>query len=87
MSIIRPISDLRNHADQISEICHHQGKPVFIIKNGNADLVVMSQALFERQQSMLELYQKLEEAEQDAAAKRRGVSHPEMMRRLRARMA
>ena len=84
MSTIRPISDLRNHADQISEICHQQGVPVFITKNGHADLVVMSQALFERRQSMLELYQKLEEAEQDASAKRKGVFHHEMMRRLRA---
>ncbi|MEK7746946.1 MAG: type II toxin-antitoxin system Phd/YefM family antitoxin [Elusimicrobiota bacterium] len=83
MPNIRPISDLRNHADRISELCHKYGEPVFITKNGKEDLVVMSQATYERQQAKLELYAKLEEAELDAARGDKGVSHSELMGILR----
>lgn len=37
MPNIRPISDLRNNANDISEICHQTREPVFITKNGVGD--------------------------------------------------
>jgi len=63
MPNIRPISDLRNKANEISEICHSENETVFITKNGIGDLAVMSIESYERQQSLLELYSKLFEAE------------------------
>ncbi len=87
MSIIKPISDLRNHADQISKICHEERKPVFITKNGKGDLVVMSQVLYEQQQTLIKLLQQIEEAEQDAKSNPKGISHKEMMTLLRHRIA
>jgi len=63
MPLIRPISDLRNRANEISELCHSENEPVFITKKGKGDLVVMSQAHYERILSMIELYDKLGEAE------------------------
>ena len=65
MPIIKSISDLRNKANEISEICHKEEQPVYITKNGQGNLVVMSQALYERQQAMIELYTALAEAEED----------------------
>lgn len=44
---IRPITDLRN-TNEISEICHKTGEPIFITKNGYGDLVVMSIETYER---------------------------------------
>jgi len=44
MPHIRPISDLRNHAHEISDLCHEEREPVFITRNGKGDMVVMSQA-------------------------------------------
>lgn len=86
MPRIRAISDLRNHANEISDLCHRYGEPVFITKNGKEDLVVMSQAAFEQQQARLELYEKLDEAEADAARGDEGIGHAEMMRALRKRV-
>lgn len=34
MPNIRPISDLRNNANEISEFCHRERETVFITKNG-----------------------------------------------------
>ncbi len=84
MPLIRPISDLRNRANEISEICHLENEPVFITKKGKGDLVVMSQAHYEQLQSLLELYRSLGEAEALDASGEKGKTHREIMKRLRA---
>ena len=86
MPIIRPISDLRNRAVEISKLCHSEDQPVFITRNGKGDMVVMSQAHYERLQSMIELYQKLGEAEVLDASGERGISHEKLMKRLREKI-
>ncbi len=83
MPTIRPISDLRNHADEISRICHDSAEPVFITKNGREDLVVMSQAAYEQQEARLALYAELDAAEAEAVSKKGLIGHAEMMRRLK----
>ena len=85
MPVIRPVSDLRNKTPEIEEICIKEKKPVFITKNGNGHLVVMSQQLYEEQQALLDLYEKLDEAEeQSRAGKRRPFR--ETMADLRGRI-
>ena len=86
MPLIRPISDLRNRAVEISKLCHSEDQPVFITRNGKGDMVVMSQAHYERLQSMIELYQKLGEAEVLDASGERGITHEKMMKRLREKI-
>jgi len=79
---IRPITDLRNKSNEISRICHESGEPVFITKNGEGDLVVMSLAAWERQTSRLELYMALDAAESDVRAGDRGIGVAAMRQRL-----
>ncbi|MCX5808178.1 MAG: type II toxin-antitoxin system prevent-host-death family antitoxin [Proteobacteria bacterium] len=86
MPIIRPISDLRNNFNMISEICHKEGEPVFITKNGQGDLVVMSLAMYEKQKSLLDLYQKLGEAEIESASGAKTISHAGMMKKLKEKV-
>lgn len=83
MPIIRPISDLRNKFNEISEICHKEGEPVFITKNGEGDLVVMSLAAYEKQQTLLELYIKLSEAEEESLSGVERISHENLIKKLR----
>ena len=84
MPLIRPVSDLRNRFTEISELCHSEDQPIFITKKGKGDLVVMSQAHYERLHSLLELYQNLGEAEALDAAGEQGIAHGKIIRRLRA---
>lgn len=65
MPTIRPISDLRNNANDISDFCHTNKEPIFIIKNGVGDMVVMGIEVYEKLQAQLELYAKIGEAELD----------------------
>ena len=78
MVVIRPISDLRNRFNEISELCHKEGGPVY--------LVVMSIARYEEQQALLELYQSLAVAEQQSSSKGGRRTHGEMMALLRKRL-
>ena len=49
-------------------------------------MVVMSQTHYERLQSLLELYQKLGEAEHLDAMGEKGITHKKMMQKLRAKI-
>ena len=79
-------SDLRTKAKDISAICHRRNQPVFITRNGRSDLVVLSQAHYERLQAQLDLYGTLAEPESRAMRGAKGLGHRAVMRRLRARI-
>lgn len=83
MPNIRPISDLRNSANDISEFCHTSREPVFITKNGVGDMVVMSVETYERQQALINLYTKLAETEEEIANGAKGEDFFEVARQLR----
>ena len=65
MPSIRPISDLRNSANEISDFCRQTREPVYITRNGSGDMVVISMEEYERQQALIDLYEKLAVAEEE----------------------
>lgn len=65
---IRPSSAIRNEYNEISRACHETGKPIFITKNGEGDLVVQSIAAYNQREASLEMREKLLEAEEQLAA-------------------
>ena len=56
MPEIRKSAELRNNYGQISEFCHTYREPIFITKNGQGDLAVMSIETYEEMVARLELY-------------------------------
>lgn len=85
MTIIKSISSLRNRTREIADICHKQDLPVYLTTNGEGDLVIMSIKHYERLRRDDELFRKLHEAEIDAANGDRGITHKQMMQKLRRR--
>jgi len=83
MPAIRPISDLRNKTQEISDLCHKSDEPVFITRNGVGDMVVLSLAAWERDRARLELYRLLEEAEAEHRGGERGTSIKALRKRLK----
>ena len=61
MPTIRPSADLRNNYNEISEFCHTYTEPVFITKNGQGDLAVMSIETYELLAGKVELHRLLDE--------------------------
>ena len=84
MPNIRPISDLRNNSNEISEFCRGTREPVFITKNGVGDMVVMNIEVYERQQAQIELYAQLAEAEAEIANGDLGEDFFEFAKKMRA---
>ncbi len=72
MPSIRPISDLRNSASEISDYCRSTREPVFITRNGAGDMVVLNIEEYERRMALIELYGKLTEAEEELEAGAQG---------------
>jgi prevent-host-death family protein len=70
MAVIKPSTDLRNKYGEISDFCNTHQEPVFITRNGRGDLVVLSNAEYERLTGRFELLRLLEEGEVDVRAGR-----------------
>lgn len=83
MPSIRPISDLRNNANEISDFCRQTREPVYITRNGSGDMVVLSMQEYERQQALIDLYGKLAVAEQEIASGAQGEDFLTVARQLR----
>jgi len=84
MPIIKPISDLRNRSNEISELAHNSNEPIFITKNGEGDLVVMSMSHYSKMQLKLELLGKLSVAQNQKADGDKGRTLKQVMSDIRA---
>ena len=60
---IKSSTSLRNDYVSISKLAHDSAEPIYITKNGEGDLVVMSIKAFEEREKMFTLRLKLLEAE------------------------
>lgn len=86
MPNIRPISELRNNANEISDFCRRTREPVYITRNGTGDMVVVCIEEYERQQALIDLYGKLAVAEQEIASGAEGEDFLTVARQLRERV-
>jgi prevent-host-death family protein len=85
MPIIKPISSLRNKTREIASLCHDQDEPVYLTTNGEGDLVVMSIEHFEKMNAKIDIFEKLAVAQSQSASGEKGITHAQMMRKLRQR--
>ncbi len=95
MPNIKSSTDLRNGYNAISALCHKSREPVFITKNGQGDLAVMSIEVYEEltqhyktslDESRNELYRLLEEGRADLEAGRT-IPHKKVVADLERRLA
>ena len=60
---IKSSTSLRNQYNEISDYCKKTGEPVYLTKNGDGDLVVMSIEAFVKKEEILRIKEKLLEVE------------------------
>jgi prevent-host-death family protein len=65
MPTIVPSTALRNKYNDISKACHEDPEPIFVTKNGQGDLVVMSIEAYEQMKAEDELTGLLMESQKD----------------------
>ncbi len=84
MPIIKSISDLRNKSNTISDIVHNTDEPVFITRNGEGDMVIMSMAKYGQLQLKVKLMENLAAAQADYAKGDRGRNLNDVVADLRS---
>ncbi len=84
MPKIRPVSDLRNHFAEITKEAQLSGEPIFLTKNGVGSIVVMSMESYEQSRYDSMVYDRLREAELQAAGTAERLSHEAVMAKARA---
>ena len=80
--LIKPSTALRNDYGAISDLAHKEAEPIYITKNGEGDIVVMSIEAFERREELYKLKAKLAAAEERRLAGHTGVSLDESRAKL-----
>jgi prevent-host-death family protein len=86
MPIIKPISNLRNKSNEISDLVHKSNEPVFITRNGEGDMVIMSMTKYSQLQLQIDLMSKLAAAQADRAKGDRGNSLADVVNGLKKRI-
>ena len=80
--IIKSSTSLRNDYGTISSLAHKVGEPIYITKNGEGDIVVMSIEAFEKREQILKLRSKIMIAESSRLSGEPAVSLAEARKRI-----
>lgn len=81
--LIKPSTALRNEYNAISALCKEKHEPVFLTKNGEGDLVLMSIETYKYREEMLDLREKLLAAEANRLSGAKTYTISEVSERLR----
>lgn len=84
--IIKASAALRNEYAAISNMAKETKEPIYITKNGEGDLVLMSIEAFEKREQILQLRAKVLQAEQERLDGAETISVSEARKRLRERL-
>ena len=84
--IIKASATLRNDYASISNLAKETKEPIYITKNGEGDLVLMSIEAFEKREQLLKLREKVLFAEQERLEGQNTISVSEARKKLRERI-
>ena len=85
--LIKPSAALRNDYTTISALAKETKEPIYITKNGEGDMVLMSIDAFEKREQILQLRAKVLQAEQERIDGERTLTVSEARMRLRERIS
>lgn len=85
--LIKASAALRNDYASISALAKETKEPIYITKNGEGDLVLMSIDAFEKREQMLQLRARVLQAEQERMDGEPTISVSEARKRLRERVS
>lgn len=83
METTRPLSDLKSNFAEVCEAAHQTESPVFLTKDGQSDMVLMTMDVYKRMQFEWELETKLSVAEKEAELTEKRYSSEEVLQAMR----
>lgn len=84
--IIKASAALRNDYTSISALAKETKEPIYITKNGEGDLVLMSIDAFEKREQILKLRERVLQAEQERLSGAPTLSVAQARKKLRERL-
>ncbi|HAX53434.1 type II toxin-antitoxin system Phd/YefM family antitoxin [Muricomes intestini] len=84
--IIKASAALRNEYTTISNLAKETKEPIYITKNGEGDMVLMSIDAFEKREQILELRSRVLQAEQERLSGTKTMGVAEARKALRERL-
>ena len=84
--IIKPSTALRNEYAQLSRLAKESQEPIYITKNGEGDLVLMSLEAFEQREQLLQLRSRVLRAEEERVRGDKTVGIAEARKTLKERI-
>ena len=84
--IIKPSTALRNDYQTISNMVKETAEPIYITKDGEGDMVVLSIEAYERREEMLRLRERLLYSEEERLSGARTYSEEEILQMLKGRV-
>lgn len=85
--IIKASAALRNDYASISNLAKESNEPIYITKNGEGDMVLMSIDAYEKREQLLQLRAKVLQAEQERIDGAPTMSVAEARKKLRERLS
>ena len=85
--IIKASASLRNNYSEISDLAKKTKEPIYITKNGDGDLVLMSIEAFEKREQTLKLRERVLMAEQERINGMPTMDVSEARKKLRERIS
>lgn len=85
--IIKASASLRNDYSTISKLAKETKEPIYITKNGEGDMVLMSIDAFEKREQILELRERVLQAEQERLNGEKTMSVSEARKALREHLS
>ncbi|MCD8107106.1 MAG: type II toxin-antitoxin system Phd/YefM family antitoxin [Oscillospiraceae bacterium] len=76
--ITRQAVEIRQNYNEIADICRKTSEPIFLINNGEEDLVVMDVKSYSRREKMLKLQKELLEIEEERLKGNEGCTLDEL---------
>lgn len=84
--IIKASAALRNDYKSISNMAKQTKEPIYITKNGEGDMVLMSIEAYERREQILQLRAKVLQAEQERVDEEKTLTVSQAREKLRERV-
>ena len=84
--IIKPSATLRNDYQGLSALAHQSDEPIYITKNGEGDLIVMSIDAYEKREQMLNMRAKVLQAEEERLSGAKTLSVADARAQLKERI-
>lgn len=84
--IIKPSTALRNDYQSLSAMVKETAEPIYITKNGEGDMVILSIEAYERREEMLKLRERLLYSEAERISGARTYSEEEVLQMLKGRV-